>query len=229
MPRLKLLPLGTVIRLKGMQPGWERLLFMITGYYLKEINGPRCNDYTITPWPLGFLNLKDGTQEPFLSCNEDAIESIEFLGAVDGCSKEKTDYYHQEALRLDVMKCPLAQGATPIMESYDDLPVTISNLPFGETEALPLGTVISFRGSHGRKAMIYQHSGTVDGKPYDYVICAWPEGEDPGRDEVNVIKHDQITAVHFRGYENALSRDLARRLQRKRRRRGILGLFKGGF
>ncbi len=217
MPKLHLLPLGSVIRMKGMQPGWESLRFMVTGYFPVEIGGPRSNDYTITPWPLGFLNLKDGTQESFLSCDEDGIEAIEFLGAVDCLSKEKTDRYYQEALDHDEVKCFLGLGAESVMVSYGDLPVTITDLPFRDDEVLPLGTVISFRGCAGRKAMIYQHSGTADGDRYDYCICTWPEGEDPGRDEVNVIKHSEITAVHFRGYENALSQELAKRLEKKRR------------
>ena len=217
MPKLHLLPLGSVVRLKGMRPGWEKLRFMVTSYYPVEIGGPRCNDYTITPWPLGFLNLKDGTQEMFLSCNEDGIEAIEFLGAVDDCSREKTDCYYREALERDDAKCPLAQGAEPIMSSYGDLPVTVTDIPFEDDEILPLGTVVSFSGSGDRKAMIYQHAGTVNGEHFDYGVCAWPEGEDPARDEVNIVNHDEITAVHFRGYENALSQEVAKCLERKRR------------
>lgn len=217
MPVMNLLPLGSIVELKGMKPGWEKLRFMVTGYFPVEIGGPRSNDYTITPWPLGFLNQKDGTQEMLLSCDEDGIEAVDFIGAVDDLVKRKTDFYYQAALDADHVKCRLAQGAEPMMRSYGDLPVTISDLPFTQDEILPLGTVVSFRGSGGHKAMIYQHSGSANGKRYDYGVCTWPEGEDPGRDEINIINHDEITAVHFRGYENALSQELERHLEKKRR------------
>ena len=217
MPELNLLPLGSVVRLKGMLPGWEKLRFMITSYYPLEIGGPRSNDYTITPWPLGFLNFDDGTQEAFLSCNEDGIETVEFLGAVDELSREKTDRYYREALSSDEVSCPLAKGVEPMMHAYGDLPCTIGDIPFFEDDILPLGTVISTKANGSRKAMIYQHSGSANGERYGYGICAWPEGADPGDENIVLIKHDEITAVHFRGYENALSQEVAKILEKKRR------------
>ena len=217
MPNLHLLPLGTIIK-GDNKPGWEDLRFMVTGYYPVEKNGGnRCNDYTVTPWPLGYLNFENGTQEMFLSCNEDAILAIEFLGAVDDSSKELTDRYYRDAFNCGGPKCPLAQGVEPMMHSYGNLPVTIGNLSFGKDEILPLGTVISTAKNGSQKGMIYQHGGTYRGKHYDYGVCAWPEGADPGSDIVQLINHDEITAVHFRGYENALSQEVTKRLEKKRR------------
>lgn len=218
MPMQRLLPLGTVVECKGAKPGWENLRYMITGYYpVERGGGDSCNDYIITPWPLGYLNYEDGTQEMFYGCDEEGIERIEYLGAVDSFSKEKTDSIYEEALSLEGQKCPLAQGAEPMMLSYGDLPSTIGNLPFGKDEVLPLGTVVSTQKNGSQKVMIFQHSGTVKGERYDYGICAWPEGADPGNPNITLINHDEITAVHFRGYENALSQELAKRLAKKRR------------
>ncbi len=112
---------------------------------------------------------------------------------------------------------PLASGGESIVGSYGDLPCTIRDIPFAEDELLPLGTVISTARNESQKGMIYQNQTMHNGVRYDYGGCSWPEGADPGRGEVQLIKHDQITAVHFRGYENALSRELAKSLEKKRR------------
>lgn len=217
MPMLHLLPVGTVIKCKDPSPGWENLRFMVTSYFPVEKNGDRSNDYTITPWPLGYVNLEGGGREIFFSCDEDGIEEVEFLGAVDDAVKEKTDSFYAKALKLSNLTCSLVQGAEPMMHSYGDLPVTIGNIPFDKDKLLPLGTVISTAKNGSQKGMIYQHGGTYRGKHYDYGVCAWPEGADPGSDIVQLINHDEITAVHFRGYENALSQEVAKRLEKKRR------------
>ncbi len=216
MPMLHLLPLGTIIKGKT-RPGWEQFRLMVTGYYPREKDGPRCNDYTVTPWPLGYLNFKDGSRELFLSCNESAIVEIEFLGAVDDASKRETDRLYGEALGLDGLTCPLAQGAEPMAHAYGELPCTIGDAPFAPDEILPLGSVVSTERNGKQKAMIFQHSGTYRNEHYDYGICAWPEGADPGSEDITLIKRSEITAVHFRGYENAVSQQLAKQLERKRR------------
>ncbi len=213
MPILKMLPLGTIIKGKN-KPGWERLRLMVTGYYPMEKDGPRCNDYTVTPWPLGYLNFKDGSRERFLSCNESAIVEIEFLGAVDDASKRETGKLYGEALEFDCLTCPLASGGKSIASTYGDLPCTIGDVPFAPDEILPLGSVVSTRRNGSQKVMIFQHSGTYRNEYYDYGICAWPEGADPGSDNVALIKHDEITAVHFRGYENAVSQQLTKQLEK---------------
>ena len=217
MPVMHLLPLGTVIDGKSSSPGWEQLRFMVTGYYPVTKTDGECLDYTVTPWPLGYVNIDDGTQKMFYSCNEDAIGSVDFLGAVDGYAKEKTDSFYGEALGRKDLTSPLARGAEPMMHAYGDLPCTVGSIPFTKDEVLPLGTVISTERNGNRKGMIYQHSGTYQGEHYDYGVCDWPEGADPGSKTVILIKHSEITAVHFRGYENALSQELTKRLAKKRR------------
>ena len=217
MPVMSLLPLGTVIDGKSSSPGWEQLRFMVTGYFPVVKDTGVHFDYTVTPWPLGFVNIDDGTQKMFYSCNEEAIGSVDFLGAVDECAKDNVDWVYGEARSREDVKTPLAQGAEPMMHAYGDLPCTVGDMPFSEDDALPLGTVVSTKANGSRKAMIYQHSGSANGERYDYGICAWPEGADPGDKNIVLIKHDEITAVHFRGYENALSQELAKRLKKKRR------------
>lgn len=103
MPVMNLLPLGTVIDGKSSSPGWEKLRFMVTGYFpVVKATGVYL-DYTVTPWPLGYVNIDDGTQKMFYSCNEDVIGSIDFVGAVDECAKERTDWLYSEAIaREDV-------------------------------------------------------------------------------------------------------------------------------
>ena len=217
MPVMSLLPLGTVIDGKSSSPGWEQLRFMVTGYFPVVKDTGVHFDYTVTPWPLGFVNIDDGTQKMFYSCNEEAIGSVDFLGAVDECAKENVDWVYGEARSREDVNTPLAQGAEPMMHSYGDLPCTVGDMPFSGDDILPLGTVISTARNGAQKGMIYQHGGTYHGEHYDYGVCAWPEGADPGLKEVQLIKHDEITAVHFRGYENALSQELERRLRKKRR------------
>lgn len=216
MPVLHLLPLGTIVDGEDPAPGWENLRFMITGYYPRVVGSDRYLDYVVTPWPLGYINIDDGSRKMFYSCNEDAIKTVDFIGAVDESLKEKTDWYYEDSLHREEFNSPLATGAKPMALSYGDLPTTIGNVPFRETEALPLGSVVSVKDSD-KKLMIYQHSGSCEGKRYDYGVCSWPEGENPGSLYTSVIKHSDITAVHFRGYENALSQELARRLEKKRK------------
>ncbi len=63
MPKLRLLPIGTVFKPKGLEPGWERMRLMITGYFPIESDHSSCEDYLVTPWPLGYVNYENGTQE----------------------------------------------------------------------------------------------------------------------------------------------------------------------
>ena len=217
MPLLHLLPLGTVIDVKGPTPGWEDIRFMVTSYFPKERGGNEHLDYAVTPWPLGYVNIDDNTRKLFYSCNEEDITTIDFLGAVDESLKNATDDFYERSLLREDMTSPLALGVEPMMHAYGDLPVTVGDLPFGEDEILPLGTVVSTKLNGDQKAMIYQHAHVVKGKRYDYGICAWPQGENVGRDSTVLINQDQITAVHFRGYENALSQELAKRLEKNRR------------
>lgn len=217
MPELSLLPLGSVVELKGAKPGWEDLRYMITGYFCVEKGGPRSSDYVITPWPLGYLNYEDGKQEIFYSCDEDGIVNVDFLGAVDESLKSESDFVYREAMKAEDLNCHLAQGAEPLTRAYGDLPATVGNLPFDADEVFPLGTVVSTKRNGDQKVMIYQNQRKYRGERYDYGICAWPQGADPGSPDVILIKQEEITAVHFRGYENELSRELAEIHRRKRR------------
>ena len=61
MPVMNLLPLGTVIDGKASSPGWEQLRFMVTGYFPVVKDTGVYFDYTVTPWPLGYVNIDDGT------------------------------------------------------------------------------------------------------------------------------------------------------------------------
>ncbi len=233
MPIARMLPLGTVIKPKESNPGWEKLRYIVTGYFAIFGDGKTDYDYTVTPWPLGAIRIEGGGEEWFYSCSEDAIGEVEFLGAVseENCSwiSETLD---EMIGRSDVCS-PLAEGKESMALSYGDLPCTMFSKKPDPNELLPLGTVVSVTTSPdpNQKAMIIQHLGrnTRTGKGYDCCICSWPQGADPGDEYVYTLRNDQITAVHFRGYENDLSRELSRRLQRKRSRRGILSLFKGGF
>ncbi len=219
MPTARMLPLGTVIKPKKPMPGWEKLRFIVTGYFSVSKDGGADRDYTVTPWPLGAIRIEGSDDECFLGCNEDAIGEIESLGVVseEGCSwmSETLD----EMIGREDVSSPLAQGKESMTLSYGDLPCTMGSRPLGSDELLPLGSVVSQRSLPGQKAMVIQHMGrnTRTGKTHDYCVCAWPQGADPGDERFYTLSNDQITAVHFRGYENALSQELERRLKRKRR------------
>ncbi len=219
MPTARMLPLGTVVKPKRANPGWEKLRFIVTGYFSCSEDGKTDWDYTMTPWPLGALRIEGGDDQVFCSCNEDAIGEVESLGAVseEGCSwmGETLD----EMIARDDACSPLAQGKESMALAYGDLPCTMGSRPLGPDELLPLGSVVSECLDPGQKAMIIQHSGynTRTGKPHDYCVCAWPQGADPGDEHLYTLSNSHITAVHFRGYENALSQELERRLKKKRR------------
>ena len=216
MPKLRLLPLGTVIKGKDPAPGWEKLRFMVVGYFPIARETRECFDYVMAPWPLGYVNYEDGTRKRFYSCNEDAIGAIEFLGAVDEELKKMTDWFYQDAIDRTDSNSPIASGVASMVESLGDLKASTGNFP-PNSDLLPLGSVVSTVSDGDRKMMIYQHSGIVDGEYFDYGICNWPEGVDPGSGKIGLIKQEEITAVHFHGYENALSQELAKRLEKKRR------------
>lgn len=219
MPTARMLPLGTVIKPKKPKPGWEKLRFFVTGYFSGSQDGKLVKDYIMTPWPLGAIRIEGGGEEIFLSCSEDAIGEVESLGAVseEGCLwMGKT--LDEMIGRSDVLS-PLAQGKDSMALSYGDLPCTLTKGEPRPGGLLPLGSIVSECLDPGQKVMIIQHSGrdTGTGERHDYCICPWPQGADPGDEHLYTLNHDEITAVHFRGYENALSQEVAKRLEKKRR------------
>ncbi len=219
MPTVRMLPLGTVIKPKDPMPGWENIMFIVTGYFAISKDGKTDYDYTITPWPLGSIRIKGGGEEIFWSCSEDAIGRIESLGAVSEESCSWISKTLDEMIGRADASSPLAQGRESMAVSYGDLPCTMSIRELRPDEMLPLGSVVSECLHPEQKAMIIQHSGrnTSTGKRHDYCVCSWPQGADPGDEYMYTLSNDQITAVHFRGYENALSQELERRLKKKRR------------
>ena len=137
MPELHLLPLGTVIKGKNPAPGWEKLRFMIVSYFSIARESRECFDYVTVPWPLGYINIEDGTQKTFYSCNEDAIERIEFLGAVDEELKKMTDWFYQDAIDRTDSDSPIASGVASMVESLGDLKTSTGNFP-PNSDLLPL-------------------------------------------------------------------------------------------
>lgn len=219
MPIARMLPLGTVFKPKESNPGWEKLRYIVTGYFSISKDGKTDYDYTITPWPLGAIRIEGGGEEIFWSCCEDVIGEIESLGAV---SEENCSWISKtldEMIGRSDACSPLAEGKESMSLFYGDLPCTISTRELQPGEMLPLGSVVSECLHPEQKAMIIQHSGrnTSTGKKHDYCVCPWPQGADPGDEHLYTLRNDQITAVHFRGYENALSQELAKRLEKKRR------------
>ena len=219
MLRMKMLPLGTVIKPKWPKPGWEDMRYIITGYFPYVAESDTDYDYTITPWPLGAIKLNDGGQEFFYSCNEDAIGEIESMGAISEEIVVWCNHMIEEALTRDDMDSPLASGESSMAIELGELTSSLSEEGVAFEGILPLGSVVSELQHPNRKTMIFQHAGMdkATGKDYDYCVCAWPQGVNPGDEKFYVIKHSDITAVHFRGYENALSQELAKRLEKKRK------------
>lgn len=84
---------------------------------------------------------------------------------------------------------------------------------------LPLGTIVSVSSENDSTMMIYRqvirNMRTKEIK--DYAVVFWPQGDNPADQRICAINDDDITAVHFRGYENALSQELAEHLEKKRR------------
>lgn len=191
---------------------------MLTAWYAKSPDGSKRYDYTVTPWPLGFVNLGKEGKERFFSCNEDSIGLIESLGGVNEELLARMDWAYSEALLRADLDSPLAMGERSIALGYDNPPIVAEDgIPFDPSESLPLGTIVSTIHDKG-KFMIYGHSGKAGNLKYDYLVTSWPEGANPDRERkmANVILREDITAVHFRGYENALSQELAKRLEKKR-------------
>lgn len=219
MPIPDMLPLGTIVIPKESKSGWEDLRYMVTGYFPRLVTDNTDYDYVMTPWPLGVINVKGAGQQRYFCCNEDAIAGVESVGMI---SPESCDWLAERlsTIRTDEKrKSPLACGGESMSLSLDvqsDCSNAEELLP---TDILPLGSVISESQHPGRKAMIYQQltQDASSGKEYDYCVCAWPQGVDPGDKKLYVINHDEITAVHFRGYENALSQEVTKRLEKKRR------------
>lgn len=219
MPIARMLPLGTVIKPKAAKPGWEKLRFIVTGYFSCSLDGETDYDYTMTPWPLGALRIDGGDEQRFCGCNEEAIGEIEFLGGVseEGCAGIAAKI--SEVIERDDIRSPIASGEGSVALSYGDLPCTLAEGDPRPDELLPLGSIVSERLDPGQKVMIIQHSGrnVRTGERHDYSICPWPQGANAGDENLYTLNHDEITAVHFRGYENALSQELAKRLEKKRR------------
>lgn len=219
MPTARMLPLGTVVKPKEPKPGWEKLRFIVTGYFSISTDGKTDYDYTVTPWPLGAVRIEDSEDLCFVGFSEEAIGEVESLGAVSEESCAWMGETLDEMIARGDACSPLARGKGSIALSYGDLPCTMGSRPLGSDELLPLGSVVSQRSLPGQKAMVIQHLGqnSRTGKTHDYCVCAWPQGADPGDERFYTLSNDQITAVHFRGYENALSQELERRLKKKRR------------
>ena len=67
MPEMSLLPLGTVVDGKGSGPGWGQLRFMVAGYFPVVKSDGDCLDCTAAPWPLGCVDIDDGTKKSAVS------------------------------------------------------------------------------------------------------------------------------------------------------------------
>ena len=67
MPEMSLLPLGTVVDGKGSGPGWGQLRFMVAGYFPVVKSDGECLDCTAAPWPLGCVDIDDGTKKSAVS------------------------------------------------------------------------------------------------------------------------------------------------------------------
>ena len=87
---LKLLPIGTVVRLKGAE-----IPFMISGYFPEDEEKPgEYYDYFAFPYPLGFSSTVEAS-----SIYADDIEDIIALGYQD---KESMDYISKlESFQFD--------------------------------------------------------------------------------------------------------------------------------
>lgn len=217
MPEVCLLPLGTVCRPKKPIKGMEDIRFMITGWFPWVDDENRGYDYTVTPWPLGYLNMKNGEKRRFLSCDEEALGDIEFLGGVDEALALEIDNYIRRVNSRAEFNSPLASGKESRVAATGDLPCTMGSSPYAGDWDLPLGSIVTT--AWGDKAMVYGLSTKTldDGKTYDYVLCPWPGGVDRGSGTRSLFLSGDIATVHFRGYENALSQELAKRLAKKRR------------
>ena len=215
----KMLPLGTVFAPNNLNPGWEDMKLIITGYFSYASGSGTDYDYVVTPWPLGAINLRNGKQLRFCGCNEDIVDKVEFLGAISEESCEWLSNEVQRAIEKSDMLSPIAQGKESIAVSLGPFSDTIQENGYLDGSLLPLGSVISSSSYPGRKVMIIQHSGQDEstGMRHDYCVCPWPEGANPGDKYLYTLNHGEITAVHFRGYENAVSQQLKKQLEKKRR------------
>lgn len=219
MANLHLLPLGTVVKPKDVNPEVPEMRYMIVGYFPMAADKSVCFDYSVVPWPLGYVNLRGGIRKINFSCNEDAIGSVDYLGGVNEELAEKLEVFYEEAIGRDDLSSPLARGSKPMATEFSFGLSNFCSCEPTEGDILPLGTIVSVEGD-SKKVMIYQHLQEIKGSRHDYGICAWPDGADPGLNGMYVADSSQITAVHFRGYENALSQERLKEL--KGRSRGSL-------
>lgn len=224
---LKLLPLGTVFRLKD---GGANDFYMVTGYFVESADKSKAFDYTITPWPVGFKLKPSKTPmtsgeraERFYGTDDGNVGDVLFMGAVSSELASWQDGLIDEVAGRNGLRPPAAQGASFVAGSLGDLPCSMGGDRPGKHGALSLGSVVSERKHPGRKTMIIALSGKTEptGKRHDYCVCAWPEGADPGDKYMYPIKHSDIVTVHFRGYESRQSKRLARISKLKRISRSI--------
>lgn len=207
MPVMPLLPLGTLFKPKKLNSKYPDMRLMISSYFSLGNGDSNGLDYFVTPWPMGFYSQQGRAADFFLAGNEDQIEQIEFIGCVSDEAREAAQRNLDDASGDNELTSPLATGTPSIALSMGDLPSTFGNLNFNPEEMLPLGSVVSVSSS-STKLMIVQQ--TVDmysssGKRVDYIGAEWPYGACPSRGSSPAICADDITALHFRGYENAVS------------------------
>lgn len=218
MPTLPLLPLGTVFKPKDLNPKFPDMRFMVSSYFTLDREDSISLDYGVTPWPLGFVRRKGADPDFYLFGNEESVERIEFLGCV---SEESCAYLRgmlEDVVEDDEITSPLATGTESLALSFGDLPATFGDLDFDRGEMLPLGSVISASSASGKLMITGQPIGleSIDDTPADYLCVAWPEGGSPGAGTMPTVWAEDITAVHFLGYRNALAQEI----MESRRRRG---------
>ena len=218
MRKTVLLPLGTVFKPKRLQPGWEKMRFMITGYFPIAKDTGECFDYTVTPWPLGYLNVKNRGQVAFCQCNDESIEEVEFFGCISEESEEYNRYLLEEAKKRR-FTAPILHSDVSYASGLTFADSFCSELDSSDDPFLPLGSIVSVSSEENRRMMVYRQALVIPstGEAKDYAVLFWPQGDDPAVSGACLINRSVISSVHFRGYENALSQELARRLEKKRK------------
>ncbi len=217
MPALPLLPLGTVFKPKDLDPEWKDFRLMVSTYFTLEKGASKSCDYCVTPWPLGFLRRENADPAVFLFGNESEIDEIEFIGCVSEEACALLGETLSDALKDSEARSPIATGAPSIAPSLGDLPTTFGDLGFDQDEMLPLGSVISTSSCSGKLMVVQQPVGllSTNGVRVDYACIPWPYGASLASDKTLVCSKEEITAVHFIGYRNALTQEITERLYRR--------------
>lgn len=215
-----LLPLGTVFKPKDLQPGWGQFRLMITGYFpISKDTGECCYDYVVAPWPLGYVNVKGRGQVSFLQYSDASIEEVEYLGCISQAWRETVEKYVETANEMKLVP-PVFESESPWALRLDTETETFSRKGGEMGTLLPLGSVVSVAAEGGRTMMLCRHklriSATNEVK--DYAAVFWPQGDNPADEGVYLVNNEEISAVHFRGYENAFSQKLARQLFKSSKR-----------